>query len=141
MNENQISQYRSNKINNQKSNKLQLIPKAEDYIQYEIEMIYKLPRTEKFGIGNELKLSMYQMLENIMFLNRTNSKLEDENKVSLKLLNKIDVALNVQRIYLRIMYKNRWIDKKKFDVSMDKVYEIGKILGGLIKYYAKENKK
>ena len=139
MNEKQISKYKSNKSNNYKSNKLQLIPKTEDYIQYEIEMINKLPRTEKFGIGNELKLSMYEMLENIMLLNRTNSKLEYEKKESILILNKIDVALNVQRIYLRIMYKNRWIDKKKFDVSMDKIYEQGKILGGLIKYYAKEN--
>ena len=33
--------------------------------------------------------------------------------------------------------KNRWIDEKKFKVSMEKLYEIGKILGGLIKQYAK----
>ncbi len=49
--------------------------------------------------------------------------------------------LNTQRIYLRIMKKYRWIDEKKFKVSMELIYEIGKILGGLIKYYAKNNKK
>ena len=122
-------------------NKLQLIPKAENYIQYEIELISKLPRTEKFGIGNELKISMYKMLENIFFLNKIKSE-QGENKIeSLKLLNKIDVELNVQRIYLRIMKKNKWIDEKKFNVSIEKIYELGKILGGLIKYYAKNNKK
>lgn len=41
-----------------KENKLQLIPKAENYIQYEIELINKLPRTEKFGIGSEMKTSI-----------------------------------------------------------------------------------
>ena len=56
-------------------------------------------------------------------------------------LNRIDANLNTQRIYLRIMKKNRWIDEKKFNVAMGKVYEIGKILGGLIKYYAKDSKK
>lgn len=39
------------------------------------------------------------------------------------------------------MYKNRWIDEHKFKVAMDKIYEVGKILGGLIKYYGKNNKK
>ena len=38
---------------------------------------------------------------------------------------------------LRLMVKNRWIDEKKFRVSMEMLYEIGKILGGLIKQYAK----
>ena len=48
---------------------------------------------------------------------------------------------NVQRIYLRIMHKNRWIDDKKFNIAMGSIYELGKMLGGLIKYYAKNNKK
>lgn len=55
-------------------------------------------------------------------------------------LNKIDVRLNCQRIYLRIMVKNKWIDEKKFQIAISKITEIGRILGGLIKYYAKNNK-
>ena len=39
------------------------------------------------------------------------------------------------------MKNNRWIDEKKFKVSIDLIYEIGKIVGGLVKYYAKNNKK
>ena len=37
-----------------KENSLQLIPKYERYIQYMLEIILKLPRIEKFNIGNEL---------------------------------------------------------------------------------------
>lgn len=40
-----------------------------------------------------------------------------------------------------MMVKNKWMDKKKFNVAMGLVYEIEKILGGLIKFYAKNNKK
>ena len=58
----------------------------------------------------------------------------------LEYINKIDAELNCQRIYLRIMYKNKWINDKKFNVSITKVGEIGKIVGGLIKYYVKNNK-
>ena len=118
-----------------RNNKLILIPKAEKYIQYMIEVIIKLPRIEKFSIGTEYKISMYEMLRNILLL----SKIEKEK--CLDKINNIDAELNTQRIYLRIMQKNRWIDNKKFNVAMELIYEQGKIIGGLIKYYAKNNKK
>ena len=119
----------------QKENKLILIPKTEKYVEYILQIIFKLPRTEKFSIGTEYKTSMYQMLKNIIIITKI-----EKSKI-LYYLNEVDANLNVQRIYLRIMYKNRWIDEKKFKIAMEQIYEIGKILGGIIKYYAKDNKK
>lgn len=119
----------------QEKDSLLLIPKYQDYMQYIIEIIFKIPRTEKFNIGNEYKQSMYKTLEDIMMI----SKIEDSKKIEY--LNKIDAQINVQRILLRIMYQNHWIDAKKFNVAIDKIYEIGKIIGGLLKYYVKNNKK
>ena len=117
-------------------NKLQLIPKIEKYIEYMLLVMNKLPRTEKFSIGTEYKQSMYEMLRNTMYI----VKLEDKRKC-LELVNTIDAELNTQRIYLRIMQKEKWIDTKKFNVAMDLIYEIGKIIGGLVKYYAKNSTK
>ena len=114
---------------------LTLIPKYEKYMQYMIEVIIKMPRTEKFNIGNEFKVVMYKMLENILYINKV------EHSKRLYYLNLIDAELNTQRIMIRVMQKNKWIDEKKYRVSMELLYEIGKILGGLIKYYAKNNKK
>lgn len=114
---------------------LTLIPKSEQYIQYMLELILKLPRTEKFNIGNEYKTSMYKMLEEVLLL----SKIPDEEK--MKYINKIDARLNAQRILLRIMYKNKWIDERRFNYVIEHIYEMGKIIGGLVKYYAKNNKK
>ena len=51
-------------------NKLLLIPKSEKYAEYIIDLIIKLPRTEKFSIGNEYKTSLYKMLEKIMYINK-----------------------------------------------------------------------
>ena len=112
-----------------------LIRKYEKYMQYMIEVIIKMPRTEKFNIGNEFKTIMYRMLENILYITKI------ENAKRLYYLNLIDAELNTQRVMIRIMQKNKWIDEKKYKVSMELLYEIGKILGGLIKYYAKNNKK
>ena len=120
---------------NQKEEKLKLIPKAENYIEYMLQIIIKLPRVEKFSIGTEYKKSMYKMLENILII----SKIGKSEIINY--LNLIDAELNLQRIYLRIMKKERWIDERKFRIVMEQIYEQGKILGGLIKYYAKNNKK
>lgn len=102
--------------------KLILIPKIEDYIEYMLNVIIKLPRVEKFSIGNEYKTSMYSMLENSLYTAKINRK--ENIKETLKLLNKIDTELNCQRIFLRILKKQKWIDEKKFDVAMIKIYEI-----------------
>lgn len=117
-----------------KDNRLVIIVKIEKYIEYMLTILLKLPRTEKFSIGTEYKNSMYKMLESIMYLNKI------EIKDRFKSINKIDADLSVQRILLRIMYKNAWIDKKKFEYAMSLIYEMGKIIGGLVKYYGKNNK-
>ena len=126
----------------EQENKLALIPKSEKYIEYILDIMIKLPRTEKFSIGTEYKQSMYKMINKIMMLNKIKF-LNNQNeyiKNTLGILNDIDAELNTQRIYLRIMKKYRWIDEKKFRVSMELIYEIGKIIGGLIKHYAKNDK-
>ena len=120
---------------NTSNRKLEVIPKMEKYIQYMLEVIIKIPRTEKYSIGTEYKTSMYETIKYIMYLNKI------EGNKCLYYTNIIDAELNVQRIYLRIMHKNRWIDDKKFNIAMGQIYELGKILGGLIKYYGKNNKK
>ena len=52
-----------------------------------LEIIMKLPRTEKFSIGNEYKQSMYKMLENILMLSKvidTENKLYQCNRCPIK---------------------------------------------------------
>ena len=122
-------------IVNMEEKELILIPKVEKYIQYMLEVMLKLPRTEKFSIGNEYKISMYDVLKQVIYI----QKIEASKR--LYYIQKVDAELVLQRIYLRIMVKNRWIDEKKFKFSMEQISEIGKIIGGLIKYYAKNNKK
>ena len=68
----------------EQTNKLALIPKAENYIEYMLQMILKLPRTEKYSIGTEYKQSLYIMLKDIIYL----SKIQKE--CILEKLNEID---------------------------------------------------
>lgn len=55
-------------------NQLMIIPKVEKYIEYMLTILIKLPRTEKFSIGTEIKTSMYEMLKNILFASKINKK-------------------------------------------------------------------
>ena len=120
---------------NMENKELMLIPKVEIYMQYMLDVMIKLPRTEKFSIGNEYKKSMYDLLKQAVYI----PKIDFSKR--LYYIQKIDAELVLERIYLRLMLKNRWIDEKKFKVAINLISEIGKIVGGLIKYYAKNNKK
>ena len=138
VNENQNNSHRATEKweGKQIENKaLTIIPKSERYIQYMLDLILKLPRTEKFSIGTEYKISLYEMMNNIIYL----SKVQIENRFEYTI--KIDALVQIQRIYLRIMKNNRWIDEKKFKVSLELLSEIGKINGGLLKFYGKNYKK
>ncbi len=110
-----------------KNNNLIIIPKTEKYIEYMLIILLKLPRTEKFSIGTEIKTSMYEMLKNILLASKVNISKR------LEIYNIVDAQIYYQRICIRIMYDNKWIDNKKYKYSNELLSEIGKILGGLIK--------
>lgn len=110
-----------------KNNDLIIIPKIEKYIEYMLTILLKLPRTEKFSIGTEVKTSMYEMLKYVLYASKV------EKRKRLELYNIVDSQIYYQRICIRIMYNNQWIDMKKYKYSNELLAEIGKILGGLIK--------
>ena len=61
-------------------NELVIIPKIEKYIEYMLTILIKLPRTEKFSIGTEIKTSMYEMLKYILLSSKVKKeKLKIEN--------------------------------------------------------------
>lgn len=110
-----------------KNNNLIIIPKIEKYIEYMLTILLKLPRTEKFSIGTEIKTSMYEMLKNILLTSKVNISKR------LEIYNIVDAQIYYQRICIRIMYDNKWIDNKKYKYRNELLSEIEKILRGLIK--------
>ena len=75
------------------------------------------------------------MMEEVIYV----SKLPLEERYTHVI--KIDVLVQLQRIYLRLMKNNKWIDERKFKIAIEQLGEIGKINGGLIKFYGKNYKK
>lgn len=119
-------------------NMLKLIPKYEDYTRYEIEMIIKIPKMAKYLIGNEYINNVVETLKDIYLIQKI------DKKERLKVVNEIDGYFSYQRSMLRVMYKERYIDEKKFNVSMRCLKELGLMLGGYVKslgIYNKESEK
>ena len=47
---------------NTKQDILYMLPKIERHIEYVLGVVLKLPRVEKFNIGQEMKLTVYDTL-------------------------------------------------------------------------------
>ena len=74
------------------NNQLVIIRKIEKYIEYMITILIKLPRTEKFSIGTEIKTSMYEILKNILFA----TKIEEDKR--LQYYHVVDSNIYYQRV-------------------------------------------
>ncbi len=119
-----------NSKSNYEKNVLYMLPKYERYMEYVLScVLLKLPRTEKFSIGNEFKSTMYEGLKCIVAI----SKIEEKEK-KLDFLNMLDMSVIVQRIYIRIMYKEKYVDEKKYMCVIDYLAELGKMIGGYAKW-------
>ena len=111
------------------NNILYLLPKYEKYMEYMIDnVVSRLPRIEKFNLGNEIKTSMFESVKYILILSKV------EMRQRLGYLNMLDANVCVQRIYVRIMYKRRYLDNRKYMYIMEMLAEIGKMIGGYIKW-------
>ena len=69
-------------------NSLILIPKIEKYMEYVLNILLKIPRTEKYSIGNEFKLSMYKMLESTMILNKISIRQQETRRRQYDMISK-----------------------------------------------------
>ncbi|MBQ8044242.1 MAG: four helix bundle protein [Clostridia bacterium] len=133
MNNNYITnnKFTSKSIINSKSKQndiLYMLPKMERHIEYVLGVVLKLPRTEKFNIGQEIKLVVYDTLKNVLLL----SKISVSARLSVA--NVIDANIAYEKALIRIMYKFRYIDNKKYMYMMDELIALGNMLGAYIKY-------
>ena len=123
----------------EQENKLALIPKSEKYIEYMLDVMIKLPRTEKFSIGTEYKQSMYKILNKVMILNKIkNLNKQDENSYKieiLKILNENEVDQYIKH-ELKVKYYFRYLDDS---IILIKTTKEAKEILEKIKIFLKDN--
>lgn len=91
-------------------------------------MINKLPKTDKYVLGEKLKEKILEMIDDAILI----SKFYNSNGVKKYLL-RLDVNKERVQIYIRICYDLGYIDKRRYLYISSLLSEIGKIIGGWIK--------
>jgi len=92
-----------------------------DLVYYTNTLCIKYPKSEKLALASETKQSLYSGLK----------EYNKKNKISH--LNNLDVELNLQKVYLRLAYKYKYISKQNYETWSKKITEICNMLGGWLK--------
>lgn len=113
-------------INN--SDSLIIYQKYVDLIFYTNDILQKYPKSERFALTQEIKQAMYNGLKCILFAQKEFSKVK-----RLSYLNHMDVYLNLQKIYIRMSFKYKYINGNNYSTWSLKITEICNMLGAWIK--------
>lgn len=89
-------------------------------------LLMKFPRAEKFALCQEIKQAFYRILRNTMMANTL--KKSRQNYYSL-----VDADLKLLLVLFSIAREQKYITEKKSFQIQERIIELGKILGGLIK--------
>ena len=96
-------------------------------ILYGSGCLKQFPKSEKYGLANDIKAAMYNLLRLIITANKRYHK-----KTTLQ---EIDVELDTIRVFIRLASDkdNKYLPMKKYENWSKMLNEIGKMLGGWIK--------
>ena len=102
-----------------------ILQKVQDLMTYSYPILHQFPKAEKFSFAQDIRHCMNTLLE----LTIT----EDKRYIKKTTIENMDIANEKLKIYIRIAYDLRYIDKHRYAVWEAKVVEIGRMIGGLLK--------
>ncbi len=105
---------------------LVIYEKTLEMIEYGTIALRQFPRYEKFVLAAMIRQQMYQVLKLIVETNkRTHRKTA---------LTELDIAHETLRHLVDLSYRRlKYFDRKKYTLLMDRINEVGKLLGGWIR--------
>ena len=104
---------------------LKIKQKTEDMIKYGYIALRQFPKSEKFSLAQDIKRTMFAMLEQIIRANRSKARQD--------LLHSIDTELEILRTQIRLATELQFLPFSKYEVWSGHLVEIGKMLGGWMK--------
>ena len=108
-------------------NPLILQTKFYDVMVYSHKALLQFPKAEKYQLVANIKESEKECMHHIIDLEKKYTK-----KTTLQ---RIDTELEYLRCLIRIAYDCGYINVKRRHVWISQVDEVGRILGGLIKFF------
>jgi len=108
---------------------LLLQKKTEVLLNVEIyPVLQKFPKAEKFSLCQEIKQAFYRVLRNTMLANATR-----RGDLRIERYNEVDADLKLLLVLLGISREQKYITERKLAQLQERVAELGRITGGLIK--------
>ena len=104
---------------------LKIKQKTEDMIKYGYIALRQFPKSEKFSLAQDIKRSLFSVLEQIIRTNRSRDK--------RTALYAIDTELEILRTQIRLAMELQLLPFAKYETWSGHLAEIGRMLGGWLK--------
>lgn len=110
----------------EKPKDLIIYQKVYDMILYAYPALEQFPKAQKFSLAQDLKHSMDKILHLTLAANKKYTK-----KTTLQ---ELDIEVAALKTYIRVAYDLRYLSPKKYEVWSGLLAEIGRLLGGWIRF-------
>ena len=104
---------------------LSIFEKTYEIILWLYPAINKFPKSQRFVLGQQIETAILEILKGIIQANSERNK--------LPYLKQISVELDKLRILIRLSKDLKFINIKQYQFIVEKINEVGKMLGGWIK--------
>jgi len=104
---------------------LSIIQKTYDLIKWYVPLINRLPRVQKFALGDRIISGLYDLLDGLILARYAREKVE--------ILEKLNGKLDILRYQSRLLKDFGLIKLERYEYVSKLINEIGQELGGWIK--------
>jgi len=109
-------------------NEIPIIQKVYDFYRELYLAVEKMPKKDKYILGEKLGRTTLDLIE-LLIMTSYSGKTEKNT-----FLNKANAKLELLKILVRLAEEVKAINTKKYLLLEEKLQEIGKMLGGWIRY-------
>lgn len=99
-----------------------------DLIYYTHSILLKYPKVERYSLVHDIKKTTYLGMKKIIYANKTFDRRE-----RLKILHRMDACLKMLKVFVRLSYKNKYINSNNYGAWSRKITNVSNLLGGWIK--------
>lgn len=107
-------------------NEIPIIQKVYDFYRELYLTIEKMPKKDKYTLGEKLQKTILELLELLIIANYSKT-----NKVSV--LHRASVKVDMLKIFIRLTYEIKAMNEKKYLFLEEILQNIGRMLGGWIR--------
>ncbi len=107
---------------------LPLYIKTYDFVKLIYQISHQFPKEYKYGLGAEMQKIAWDILDEIV---RVNSLPDLEKRQGI---NRISALFDRFKIRFRLAYELGFLPAKKFAFAQSEIQEIGRMIGGWIKW-------